>query len=122
MYHTTAKNFQPTGFLANTAACTLAKCTTDIHFCTRFCKWKIRRTEPNLYIGTIHFSYKKIKSLFQICERNVFINIHTFHLVKETMTSCTNCFIAIDPAGTNNADRQFPFFHFPYLYVAGMCT
>src|SRR4030095_2717335 len=105
MHHAAAKYLQPTGFLTYVAAGAFAQHATDIHLSTWFGKWKIRRTETDLYPaigGAIHFFCKKVKRLFQISERNIFIYIQTFHLVEETMTSCTYGFISIYTTGTNN--------------------
>src|SRR5687767_8071641 len=122
MYHTAAKDLEPTSFFANITTSPFAKHATDIHFGAWLGKWKIRRTETDLHIAAIHFLCKKVKSLFQISERNIFINIQSFHLVKETMTSCTYCFISIYAAGTNNTYRQFAFLHFTNLNIACMRT
>src|SRR5688572_21236534 len=122
MHHTAAKDFKPACFLAHIAAGTLAKHAADIHLGAGLSKWKIRRTETDLYIAAIHFFCKKVKRLFQISERNVFINIQSFNLVKETMASCTHRFISVHTAGTNDTDRQFAFLHFTYLNIACMST
>src|SRR5216117_585760 len=106
MHHAASKNFEPTSMFANAATLAFAKGTTNIHFGTGFSKWKKRRTETNLYIRAIHFFHKEVKCLFQIGERNIFINIQTLNLMKEAMTSCTYCFIAIYTTGINSADRQ----------------
>src|SRR5688572_15270417 len=107
MHHAAAKDLEPAGFLTHVTTGAFAKHTTDIHLGAWFSKGKIGGTETDLYIAAIHFFYKKVKRLFQIGERNIFIDIQTFHLVKETMTPRTHRFISIHTAGTNNADRQF---------------
>src|SRR5574338_1601182 len=122
MHHTTSKNFHPTGLFADTATFASTNETTDIHFSAGLGKWKIGRTESWLNILAIHFLRKEIKCLFQISETYMLINIQSFHLVKETMRSCTHSFISIYTARANDTDRQFSFFHFTYLHIAGMCS
>src|ERR1051325_7423312 len=112
MHHTAAKYLQPACMFTNIATSAFTQHATDIHFSTWFCKWKIRRTETDLNIAAIHFFCKEVKCLFKISERNILIDVQSFHLVKETMASCTYGFISIDTARTNNADGQFAFLHF----------
>src|SRR3954467_3207791 len=102
MNHTASKDFKPAGFLTYGATLTSAELATDIHFRTWLSERKITGTEPNLHIIAIHFLHKEIKRLFQIRERNVFIDIQSFNLVKETMRSRAHSFVSIYAARADN--------------------
>src|SRR6185436_2968531 len=107
MYHAATKDLYPTCFFTNITTHTSADKTTYIHFSAGFGKRKIRRTETNPYILTIHFFYKKVKCLFQISEGNILINIQSLYLVKETMASRTHGFIPVHTTGHDHADGKF---------------
>src|SRR6185436_2229312 len=98
MHHPATEDLHPTSFFADAAACTTADETTHIHFSAGFGKGKIRRTETNLHVLAIHFFYKKIKGLFQVGERNILIDIQSFHLVKKTMAPGADGLVAVNTA------------------------
>src|SRR6478735_7274825 len=122
MYHAAAQYFYPAGMLANIAAFSMTYQTINIHFCARFCKWKIRRAKTDLHFFAKHFLHKKIQRLFKIGKAYIFINIQPLHLVKKTMRPGTNGFVAVNTARANYTDGWLLVFHHPCLYVARMRT
>lgn len=85
VHHATAQYLYPAGMLAKVTTTAATYRTGYIHLGTWFCEWKIGRAKTDLRIGTKHFRNKIIKSLFQVCERYIFIYVQSFALVKETM-------------------------------------
>src|SRR6185503_10075771 len=121
MHHAATQDLYPSRFFTYVASDAAANKTTHIHLGAGLGERKIRRPEPHLYILSIHFPYKKIKRLLQVSERNILINIQSFHLVKKAMASRTHGFISIHTPGIDATDRQNSSFHFPDLHIAGMC-
>ena len=85
MHHAAAKDFQPPSPLANRTTLALAKLAADVHFRTRFGERKITRSEPDPDIVAEHLLHEEIQCLFQVCERNILVDIKPLHLMEETM-------------------------------------
>ena len=62
------------------------------------------------------------QGLFHIGKRNMFINIQSLYLVKNTMGTSRNHFITKHSARTNNTNRRTIVFHYPHLYGRRMRT
>src|SRR5664279_3705805 len=120
MHHATAEDFHPARLLTHVATRTSADQAADVHLRTGFRERKIRRPETNLYRFAKHLLHKEIEGLLEVGERNIFIHIQSFTLVKKTMRSGTDGFITVHAAGADDPDRRLLFFHHPGLHAAGM--
>src|SRR5690606_21418111 len=107
---------------ANPAAFTSTNQTTDVHFGTGFGKRKIGGTKSHLYIFAKHFLHKKVQCLFKVGKAYRFINIQAFYLVKKTMRTGADGFVAVHSTGTDDSDRELSLLHFSDLHIAGMGT
>src|SRR5690625_3285744 len=122
MYHSASQNLYPSGMFTDIASFSATDQTTDIHFCTGFCKRKKRRTKTNAGIFPEHFFYKIIKGLFKVGKRDLIVYIKAFYLMKKTMSSGRNRFISEYTPRTNNTNWKLPLFHHTNLYGRSMGT
>src|SRR5690606_24726985 len=122
MLHTATEYLYPSRLLTNIASFAAADETSYIHLCARLCEREIRRSESHLHILPIHFLHEGIKCLFQICERAILIDIHSFTLVKEAMAARAHRRVAVHSARLDAPDPQLSPFHFPSRHIACMCA
>jgi len=104
--HSTSQDLNPSGIFADTATFSPTNKAGDIHLCRGLCKWEIGWPKTDACIFTKQLMSKIIKGLFQICKRNIFVNIQAFNLVKDTMGTSRDRFITEYPSWQNHPDGR----------------
>src|ERR1039457_498670 len=94
--------------------------TGNIHLSARFSKREETSTESILKMMAIELLCKEDESSFKFGESYIGIDNQTFNLMEHAITSCTNCFAAINPTRHNCPYRRFIIFHYPNLYWRSM--
>lgn len=56
-----------------------------------------------------------IQHLFKVGKRDLFINIKTFYLMKDTVCTCRNCLITEHSTGSYDTNWRFLLLHCSYL-------
>ena len=101
--HTAAQNLYPAGVLAEATALTTADEARDVHLGTRFCEGEVTGTQADLRVGTEHLLGKRQEHLLQVGERDVLVDVESFHLVEEAVGAGGDGLVAIDAAWADDA-------------------
>ena len=110
MHHPAAQHFQP-----------FTVFTHDVHFCRRFGKREVGRTEANLQIFLKEVTQEVVQRAFQVGKADVGINNQTFHLMEHRRVSLV-VVVTINTARRDDTNRWLLGFHGADLYARGLGT
>ena len=108
--------------LAEAAAFAAADVARDVHFGTGLGERKVARAQPNLGVGPEKLAGKGEKHLFEVGERDIFVDVKTLELMEKAVCTGRDSLVAIHSPGTNHADRRLLPFHDSALVVRRMRT
>ena len=105
--HAAAKDFDPAAVFTDFATCAAANHARYVHFGGWFGKREIRRTETDFGVFSEKLLNKIIKRLLEVGKRNIMVNIKTFDLVENTMSTRRDGLIAKHTTRRNRPDGWF---------------
>ena len=73
--HTTAKDLNPAGMLAESATLTATDEAGDVHLCTGLREGEVGGTQADLGVSTEHLTGKRQQHLLEVCEGDVLVDI-----------------------------------------------
>ncbi len=105
--HAAAENFDPTRVFAEVATFAAAQVARNVHLGAWFGEWEVRWTQANLRLFAKHLFGKIEQCLFQVGERNIFVDVETLYLMEKAVRAVRNGLVAIDATGAKHANWRF---------------
>jgi len=122
MNHTCAEKLNPAFALAGGAANAAALVALNVHLAAGLGEGEVMGTETGLGALAVKLLNNGVESAFQVSHGNALINGHTLYLVEHGGMSCVNLVLAVNAAGSNNADGQLHSIHCAYLHRRGLAA
>ena len=111
-----AQNLDPSGAFTETAAFSAAFKAGYVHLCAWLCKREMMRTEFCFCFRSEQFSCKLLKSSFQICKSNIFVNYKALDLMEGRRMGSVYLIRTEHSSRSDHADWQLAFLHGTGLY------
>src|SRR6266498_439929 len=120
--HARPAKFYPSRVLANATTSAAALETTEVEFCARFCKRKIRRPKPRDRLRAKHPAQKLSHRALQMCHADSAIHAETFNLKKHRVVGWVRRIAAKDSAGSYHSQGRTTALHRMNLHGRGLRT
>ena len=115
MNHTTAKDFNPAGAFAETAAFSSTFEAGNINLSAWLCEREMMRTEFGFCLRSEQLFCKLLKRSLKVCKGNVLINNETFNLMEGRRMCCIYLIRTEYTTRCDHTDREFALFHLTCL-------